>query len=170
MLALSLLVVGCGPAGSASSEATPWAEAPEDGTWPTDTWRDKLPFGSVSRPSDRLDYVFGIATPPTLTTADSGQTVTITSELAVERVTEKWPDTPVSDDLPIFWSPGELAPEHAMDESWGTHNDAACAPDALTAGQIATCRISFTAHASEIQNSYWVVEDLAVGTWPSQRG
>ena len=67
------------------------------------------------------DYTYGIAESPSLTTDDSGSTVTINSRLNVNRATDKWPGETVESDLPVSWSPGARVPEHAMDESWGTH-------------------------------------------------
>ena len=155
---------------STPTDASSWPDAPKDGTWSNPSTRD-ISFGSMAQPpAVRNEYSVGISMMPRFDTQDGGKTVTMTSELTVERVTAKWPGKPVADDLKAFWEPGERLAEHRLDESWGTHVRVSCGPSVIQAGQGTVCSLSFTAPAAEIANSFWQVWGTRVGTWPSQKG
>lgn len=158
------------PSRSPRPEPTParWADAPTDGVWSEPDSSDTS-FGRMSTPGRLDEYSVGIRTRPTLTTDDTGATVTVSSVLKVKRVSEKWPGEPVADDLKLAWEPGERTPAHQMDESWGTRPDVSCTPEILKAGESGECTVAFTAPGSEVANSYWQVGGARIGTWPSQR-
>jgi hypothetical protein len=123
----------------------------------------------MSKPPRLSEYSVGISKLPTLTTTDGGKTVTISSVIAVKRISDRIPDRSVSDDLKLSWEPGERAPEHRMNEAWGTRVDTTCTPAVMIAGESGECIVSFKAPASEIPNSYWQSWGNRVGTWPSQK-
>lgn len=156
---------------SATSEpptAVLWDGAPTDGVW-ADEHADDVPYGSLSEPNPRADYVFGIKTMPALTTEDDGISAKIASDLVVHRVSEKWPGQLLQEDLPIYWSAGELLPENSQDETHGTNIDIRCQPAEIKLGQTGVCTLQFTGAAAEMKDSYWNVWGQRIGTWPSQK-
>jgi len=151
--------------------SVPWVNAPTDGVFEPD-WRGDVSFGHrtsipVSSYGPQGEYMFTIATPPILTTADGGKTVTMASTLKVERMYDRGFGGGVTDQNYTF-IPGEDAPENRMDEAHGTHLGVECPDDQLHVGEAAMCTISFSAPASEIRNSHWEINGIGVGTWPSQ--
>ena len=151
--------------------SAPWVNAPTDGVFEPD-WRGDVSFGHrTSIPSSSFgpqgEYLFSISTPPILTTADGGETVTMASAVKVERLYDRGFGGRVRDENYTF-IPGKAAPENRMDEAHGTHRGFECPDDQLRVGEAAMCTISFSAPASEIRNSYWKINGIGVGTWPSQ--
>lgn len=152
------------------SSAVPLAGAPTTGAFPSWTVEDPVPFGQTSPPARGAfpDYTFLIDTPPELTTSDAGKTVRMASKVRVNRVASKDDDEPLAKALNVIFRPGVTSDLYSMDESHGADVDVSCAQDRLAVGQSTDCTLSFTAPASEIKDSYWSINNAAMGAWPGQ--
>lgn len=153
---------------SAPAGPAPLANAPTDGVWEA----GDVSYGSPtpvreSAAGPRDEYTFTVSGPPTLTTADGGATVLMSSAIAVTRVHDKGFGKPISESENFWFAPGSNA-ELTMSETYGTYTDVACERDVLTVGESTTCTVAFEAPVNEIQDSYWEINQLRVGTWPSQ--
>lgn len=158
-------------------DTVPWSGA-TDGTWSArSAGETHVPFGQTSHTqtdSAASAFIFRIDSPPTLTTSDGGKTVTISSDVTVKRVqtagnsTTADPEGPVSSSLKALFEPGELSAENSTDASHGTDPKVSCQQDQLKIGESTVCNLSFNAVASEIQDSYWWIDGLSMGAWPSQ--
>jgi hypothetical protein len=146
----------------------PWSAAPLDGVWEYGdvSYGSPSPIRELSA-GPRDEYTFTISTPPTLTTEDGGKTILMSSTVAVTRVHDKGFNEPLSESESYWFDAGSSA-ELTMSETYGTYTDVTCDNDVLMVGESATCTIGFKAPANEILDSYWRINQLRVGTWPSQ--
>ena len=148
--------------------SVPWP-GPTDGVWQSYVPNGAVGFGKWSPVSTGAmdEYVFAIIAAPTLTSYDSGKSITMTSTMQVRRVKDKGFNEGVGDQF-ISFQPGVAAPENSMNEDYGEDTDVICQNDRPRVGEETTCTISFTAPAGEIANSHWTVNSFEMGTWPSQ--
>lgn len=158
-------ITACSTAGPAPAPS-PWEAAPTDGTWE----RGDVSFGAVSPIRELLagprdEYTFQISAAPTLTTDDDGESIIVSSTITVVRVHDQGSGDDLSDSETIIFIPGERS--QPMNEAYGAA-DVVCENDQLAIDEATTCTITFEAEASEVQNSYWDINRLAIGTWPSQ--
>lgn len=154
----------------ATSVAPPTAGAPKDGRWPEPKPSDAVPYGTTSPHRTTgvfTEYTFSISAPPTISAAN-GTDVKITSNVVVNRVGDKGFNEAVDRTNSFAFMPGESAPEYQMDESHGTAVAVDCQNDQPAVNETTVCTVAFVAPASEITNSYWQINGLAMGTWPSQ--
>ena len=113
------------------------------------------------------EYSITVTAPPTLTTSTQGATVTMTSPITVDRLSDRGFGRNLSDDIAVFFTPGNLDYlEHS--ETYGTYTEFVCDPEVLPAGKRATCTVSFTAKSDEIQDSHWDIAGKIAAAWPSQ--
>jgi hypothetical protein len=150
------------------ADGTRWAGAPTDGVWEYGdvSYGSPTPIrGLFAGPRD--EYTFTISTPPRLTTDDGGKTILMSSDVAVTRVHDRGFGEPISESENFFFSPGSDA-EQRLDESYAINTDVTCQNDTLAVGESTTCTVAFEAPANEIKDSYWRINQLRVGTWPSQ--
>lgn len=115
------------------------------------------------------DFDFTVTGPPVLTTKDGGETVTMTSTLAVTRVQDAWPDETFNDSVPLYFEAGVRPESERMNESWGVHTARECEQDILALGDSTTCTVAFTTTPDAIQDSYWQADVIFVAAWPSQQ-
>ena len=164
----SLLFSGCE---EAHGPSVPYTGGPTDGVWQGFVPSNAVSFGqwtpTPTTPGAFDEYIFTINAPPTLSTYDNGKTVTMTSTVTVQRVKDKGFDDGISGQSFLF-SPGAYAPENSQNEDYAEDTTLTCPKDRITVGETTTCTISFDAAASEIPNSYWDINQYAVGAWPSQ--
>lgn len=172
----AILLAACGTDSDTGSFTTdpspapsrvPWSGAPTDGTWAS----GDVSFGQPTPLSEGPlnEYSFAIVAPPTLTTADNGKTVTMTSTMNVHRVRDKGFNEDISEANFFAFNPGVLPGSVVdMNEDYGEDTDVQCQNDRPRPGETTTCTLAFTAPADEIANSYWSINDYSVGAWPSQ--
>lgn len=155
---------------SAAATAAAWTAAPVDGTWSSSPPTRRVPFGTQSTPLPAFpDYAFVINAAPRLTTEDNGKTATMTSTVVVKKIASTaQPDKTITATSQFLFYPGETAPENQYDESHGVGTKVNCQKDTLAVGESTNCTASFNAPAGEIQNSYWEINGMPMGTWPSQ--
>ncbi|WP_298040899.1 PASTA domain-containing protein [uncultured Microbacterium sp.] len=151
--------------------AEPW-DGLTDGTWEGGDFtlgESVLPPVAGLTGNMRWDWEFIVTGPPTLTTTDGGERITMSSPLTVTRIQNAWPDEQFQDDMQFIFRPGEV-PEHAkMNESWGVHTDIECTQETLQLNEATTCLVSFVAEPEAIANSYWRVNrTFDVAAWPGQ--
>lgn len=166
---IPLLVTACE---ETHGPSVPYTRGPTDGVWRGYVPNDAVSFGewtpAPATPGAFDEYVFAITTPPALTTYDNGKTVTMTSTVSVRRVKDKGFNDGVSDQSFLF-SPGAYAPENSQNEDYAEDTTVNCQKDHIAVGETTTCLVSFDAATSEIQDSYWDINQWSVGAWPSQR-
>lgn len=150
------------------AEPIPWSAAPIDGVWEYGdvSYGSPTPIRELSA-GPRDEYTFTISTPPTLTTKDGGENILMSSAVDVTRVHDKGFGEPLSESENFWFTPGSDA-EPTMNETYGTYTDVTCTNDVLAVAESTTCTIAFEAPANEIQDSFWQINQLRIGTWPSQ--
>jgi hypothetical protein len=114
------------------------------------------------------DYRITISGKPTMTTADGGQTVKITSPIAVEKIRDRGfnsPDTPIGESEQFIFMPGPANTDLNEDYGEGTVVDIKT-PGKV--GQTAKGTVSFTAPAAEIVDCFWMINREIVAAWPGQ--
>lgn len=162
----TIAIAGCAATGPAPAPS-PWDGAPTDGTWDG----GDVSFGAITpirevAAGPRDEYTFQISAAPTLTTDDNGESVLVTTTLAVVRVHDQGSGDDLSGSESLIFIPGERS--QPMNEAYGTRPDVVCEDEQLEVGGSTTCTLAFEAVPSEVQDSYWQINGLAVGTWPSQ--
>lgn len=90
----------------------------------------------------------------------------VTTTLTVVRVHDQGFGEDLDESESIIFVPGERS--QPMNEAYGTNPDVTCEADQLEIGESTTCAIAFEAEPTEVQDSYWSINGLSVGTWPSQ--
>lgn len=155
-----------------SATPTPAAwNGPEDGTW---NWGD-VALGDPIRGNETTmgpltsDYEITVVAPPSFTSSDNGESVTMTSPLKITRVQDRGFEQTISESERIFFETTERPASEALNETWGVYTRLACETENLTTGETTECTVSFTTEPGALVNSHWRISGKLAAAWPGQQ-